>query len=185
MIEPTIGRVVWYHPKPHSGDPPPLFAELPYVALVAGILPNGLLNLAIWNHAGFSFQRQGVWLAQDDDPVEQGHAEWMPFQKGQVAKYTAEKEPVSRAAHLDAHADAQQAAISILDRLKRLEARIGKPGDPPNDTGPQPIEFRLRALELVAQAGAKLLLPDKTEALQAEIAKIIDAEQASAQAPPD
>ena len=174
MIEPTIGRVVWYHAKPHSGDPPPLFAELPYVALVAGIMPNGLLNLAIWDHAGFAFQRQGVWLAQGDDPVEQGDACWMP----------AEKEPVSRAAHLDAHADTQQAAISILDRLKRLEARIGKPGDPPNDTGPQPIEFRLHALELVAQAGAKLLSPEKTEALQAEIAKIIDAEQASSQAPP-
>lgn len=185
MIEPTIGRVVWYHPKPHSGDPPPLFPEQPYVAFVAGILPNGLLNLAIWSHAGFSFQRQGVVLRQDGDPVEQGDACWMPFQKGQAAKYAAGQEPVSKAEHLDAHADTQQAAMSLLERIKRLEARFGNPGDPPNETGVQPIEFRLRALELVAQAGAKLLPPDKTEALQAEIAKIIDAEQASAQAPPD
>ena len=184
MIDPTIGRVVWYHPKPHQGDPPPLFPELPYVALIAGIQPTGLLNLAIWNHAGFGFQHQGVILRQDDEPVEQGDAEWMPYQKGIAAKSSTDKEPVSRAEHLDAHADTQQAAILILDRLKRLEARVGKPGDPPNDTGSQSQEFRLHALELVAQAGSKLLSPEKTEALQSEIAKIVDAEQASQQAPP-
>ena len=184
MIDPTIGRVVWYHPKPHQGDPPPLFPELPYVALIAGIQPTGLLNLAIWDHAGFGFQHQGVILRQDDGPVEQGDAEWMPFQKGQAAKYAADKKPVSRAEHLDAHADTQQAAILILDRLKRLEERVGKPGDPPNDTGPQSIAFRVNALELVARAGTSMLSPERTAQPQSAIEQQVSGADASSQAQP-
>ena len=126
MIEPTIGRVVWYHPKPGSGDPPPLFPEQPYVALIAGIAPSGLLNLVASNHAGFAFAKQGVRLAQDDEPVEQGDAEWMPFQKGQAAKQS-----VSLGDLADLRTDVDQIGLLLHERVKKIEAWARAADAPP------------------------------------------------------
>ena len=95
MIEPSIGRVVWYHPKPQDGDPSPLVPNLPYAALVTCWLDLRTVSLAIFDHKGQMFAREHVSLAQDEDAVEQGMAEWMPFQKGQAAKPQVSIETVS------------------------------------------------------------------------------------------
>lgn len=182
MIEPTIGRVVWYHPKPSAGDPIPLFPEQPYVALIAGIAPSGLLNLTVSSHAGYTFAKQGVRLAQDppegswEIPIEQGDAEWMPFQKGQAAKQT-----VSPSDLADLRTDVDQIGLLLSEKLNKLRAAIGSPGAPPNDSGPQSIEFRLNALELVAQAGSSIVKPETLDALRAKIAELTAPPEAHAE----
>lgn len=89
MIEPTIGRVVWFHPDPrdeivvqHKSDP--------CAAIVAFVHNPRLVNLCVIDHNGSSFARRSVMLVQDDDkrPVE-NFAEWMPYQRGQAAKADA------------------------------------------------------------------------------------------------
>lgn len=77
MIQPTIGRIVLYHPNPSGGDPAPIFPELPYAAVLAGIDGQGLLSLGVFDHFGRHFPRSRVRLAQDSDIVERGMAEWM------------------------------------------------------------------------------------------------------------
>lgn len=84
MISPTVGRVVWFY---HSGEP-----ENPMAAIVAKVLDDRLVNLMAITHEGHPYPRQSVVLLQDND-VPGAHSEycaWMPFQKGQAAKYEAE-----------------------------------------------------------------------------------------------
>lgn len=115
MIEPTIGRVVWYHPSGAKGDPAPVFPDQPYVALVAGILSGGAkVNLAIFDHFGHQFAREGVYLRQDKEKVERGDAEWMPYQKGQAAKADA---PLSSSF-------VEGLLNSVHERIGRLENHV-------------------------------------------------------------
>ena len=182
MIEPTIGRVVWYHPKPGSGDPPPLYPEQPYVALIAAITPEGLLNLTVSNHAGYAFAKQGVRLRQDSDPVERGDAEWMPFQKGQAARHDKPAFDAEGSVK-ELHEQLEAIKESLEGAHERLEVQVGLPGAPPNDTGLQSIEFRLSAVELWAEAMSKTLPPDELAKLEATITEIFTARQAMNQAP--
>ena len=123
MIEPTIGRVVWYHPKPGSGDPLPIFPNQPYVALVAGILSTSHINLAAFDHSGAPFVRDTVRLRQDDDIVEQGDAEWMPFQRAEAAR---RNKPAfdAEGSITDLRADLDQIGLSLLERIARLESLV-------------------------------------------------------------
>ena len=84
MIQPTVGRVVWFY---HSGEP-----ENPMAAIVAKVLDDRLVNLMAITHEGHPHPRQSVALLQDNDvPGERLEwCAWMPFQKGQAAKYEAE-----------------------------------------------------------------------------------------------
>jgi hypothetical protein len=95
MIEPTVGRVVWYRPDAYDmdrdgmvvsreADPQPLCAWVVFVHSAR------VVNLAVFDHNGALFTRSSVTLVQDDDPIPAGrHAEWMPYQKGQAAKHEA------------------------------------------------------------------------------------------------
>ncbi len=86
MIEPTIGRVVWYWPD--INDRVAKTVEQPLSAQIAAINDDGTLNLGILDAAGNPYSKQRVPLIQPEDerPEVGGFAEWMPYQKGQAAK---------------------------------------------------------------------------------------------------
>lgn len=88
MISPTVGRVVWYHPFP--ADPGPSPGDQPLCALVTHVWSDTCVNLAIFDANGVAYSRTSVLLHQDGNPKpDRGFCEWMPFQKGQAAKYDA------------------------------------------------------------------------------------------------
>jgi hypothetical protein len=92
MITPTVGRVVWYRPSEWDvGQGMATDYKQPFVALVAYVHTDHLVNLVVWDHNGTFFSRAEVRLKQGDEilPDNSGYAEWMPYQKGQAAKAEA------------------------------------------------------------------------------------------------
>lgn len=94
MIEPTIGRRVWFYP---NGITAPHFAccsaEQPMDAGVVYVWNDRMVNLDIADHYGNHVPMSSVKLLQDDDPVPTSgaYATWMPYQKGQAAKVEAQQ----------------------------------------------------------------------------------------------
>lgn len=83
MIEPTVGRVVWFF-EPVSQDP-----KHPMAAIVTWVHGPRCVNLVAFTPNGHPIQRTSVPLVQgdgSDGPVDGCWAEWMPFQKGQAAR---------------------------------------------------------------------------------------------------
>ncbi|WP_220816207.1 hypothetical protein [Pseudomonas paralcaligenes] len=99
-IKPTVGRVLHFHPSREfaadrgmvllcQGDP--MDAHLVYVHR------SGLVNLAVFDHAGNQHAIADVKLLQDADLASfdehgqliESYCTWMPFQKGQAAKTEA------------------------------------------------------------------------------------------------
>lgn len=95
MIEPTVGRIVWYWEALPGGLNR---AELldkhretvqPQPAIITFVDPLGaFINVTRFSADGIPIPQPGVILVQDDVPVPThgGWAEWMPYQKGQAAK---------------------------------------------------------------------------------------------------
>lgn len=83
MIEPTVGRVVWFYSAPRG--PQPLAAIVTYVWTAR------MVNLVVFDANGVSRSETSVYLLQDDQrPTGQSRwCEWMPYQKGQAAKTEA------------------------------------------------------------------------------------------------
>lgn len=89
MIQPTIGRVVWYHPTPGENIVGNDGAQ-PLAAIVAHVWSDTCVNLAVFDANGASTNRTSVLLVQEGNPVPGcGYCEWMPYQKGQAAKTEA------------------------------------------------------------------------------------------------
>ena len=87
MIEPTIGRVVWYYAAGADHE-----KVKPQAALIANINEDGTLTVGGFDHDGRPFSDHGVPLVQDDgygNPGGGSWACWMPYQKGQAAKTEA------------------------------------------------------------------------------------------------
>jgi len=89
IIQPTIGRVVWYYPPadqriPGQPNDQPLKADVTYV------WGDRMVNLMAVTPNGTPFGVTSVTLVQDGDatPIER-YAVWMPYQKGQAAKAEA------------------------------------------------------------------------------------------------
>ena len=80
MIEPTVGRVVHYHP--------PYDLARIEAAIITHVWSERCVNLACFDQNGNSYGMTSVVLLQDHDvpPGGVGYAEWMPFQKGQAMK---------------------------------------------------------------------------------------------------
>lgn len=91
MIQPTIGRVVWYHPRPGEIGLAVNDGSTPCAAIVAYVWNDRMVNLTVCDHNGQAQSRTSVRLLQDGEPPMPGTAycEWMPFQKGQAAKTEA------------------------------------------------------------------------------------------------
>jgi hypothetical protein len=100
VIEPTIGRQVWFYP---NGDT--RFTQYaghgangrqPLAATVIYVWSNTRVNLSVIDHAGAQHAVGSVKLLQDEelslsmDP----YATWMPYQKGQAAKTEASQHEV-------------------------------------------------------------------------------------------
>lgn len=88
MIEPTVGRVVWFW---EFGKTARDAGEQPYAATIAFVNHKRSVNIGYLDHRGVTHSRTGILLLQDDDaPPESGcFCEWIPFQKGQAAKTEA------------------------------------------------------------------------------------------------
>lgn len=91
MIQPTPGRVVWYHPA--AGDTGIAINDpsQPCAAMIAYVWHAHMVNLTVSDHNGQAQSRTSVRLLQDGEKPMPGTAycEWMPFQKGQAAKTEA------------------------------------------------------------------------------------------------
>lgn len=105
MIEPTVGRIVWYVPAMLGGINRPDLIEAfkktsqPQAAIVTFVHPEGdRVNLARFSPEGVSIPETNVPLVQDDVPVPShgGWCEWMPYQKGQAAKTESFEDKLAR-----------------------------------------------------------------------------------------
>lgn len=87
MIEPTVGRIVWI--RGVSGENHDV--SQPFAAIIAFVWSPRIINVAYFDHNGSPRPLRSVTLLQDDDakPDDQPFACWMPYQKGQAAKYEA------------------------------------------------------------------------------------------------
>lgn len=86
MITPTIGRVVWF--REGGSDQ----AAQPQAALVTYVHSDTMVNLAVFDPNGFNYSKTSVTLVQEGHPVPPwAYCEWMPYQKGQAAKFDAAK----------------------------------------------------------------------------------------------
>lgn len=90
MIEPTVGRVVWFTPA--GGDIRFADYKAPFAAHVAYVWGPRCVNLMVIlpNGSGVVGETSVTLLQDDDLPRDFGrYAEWMPYQKGQAAKSDA------------------------------------------------------------------------------------------------
>lgn len=88
MIQPTIGRVVWFWPYGQGNG-----QDQPNAALIAYVHSDRMVNLAVFDNNGISSGRTSVPLLQDGESNKSGQCcEWMPYQKGQAAKEEAGKD---------------------------------------------------------------------------------------------
>ncbi len=90
MIKPTVGRVVWYTPSADDHEEMAAAQLQPLAAIVAHVWSDTCVNLAVFDANGIAHNRTSVLLVQDDGArPDGGFCEWMPYQKGQAAKYAA------------------------------------------------------------------------------------------------
>jgi hypothetical protein len=96
MIQPTIGRRVWYWPSAldlgllqqqptttmTTVTPPEGEAAQPCDAGVCFVHDDRTVNLSVADHDGVQHIRQSVTLVQEGDtpPEGAGYATWMPYQ---------------------------------------------------------------------------------------------------------
>ncbi len=85
MIEPTVGRVVWFYR--HVQDKG---FEGPMAAHIAFVNTPSVVNLMAIDLEGRPRPEKMVQLVQDDDMIpNDDYCTWMPYQKGQAAKTEA------------------------------------------------------------------------------------------------
>jgi hypothetical protein len=85
MIQPTIGRVVWFQPAKLPED---ALQDQPWAGIVTYVHHDRLVNLSTFTPQGGQDGKMSVMLLQDDDPApDAGYfAQWMPYQTAQAAK---------------------------------------------------------------------------------------------------
>ena len=90
MIEPTVGRVVWYHPYQNEALGFVYPMGQPCAAIVTHVWSDTCVNLVVFDANGYPHSRTSVLLHQgDSDRPSYGFCEWMPYQKGQATKTEA------------------------------------------------------------------------------------------------
>lgn len=89
MIQPTVGRKVWY--RPSATEAITRNGDQPMDATIVYVWNDRLVNLRVIDHVGNAHIRNSALLMQGDeqyDPVT-GYCEWMPFQTGQAKAQAA------------------------------------------------------------------------------------------------
>jgi len=86
IIEPTVGRIVWYWVNPEAMDKPHAQPEAAIVTYVHG---TRMINVNAFTHDGMPVARTSVPLLQESDVIpDQGDfCQWMPYQIGQAKKH--------------------------------------------------------------------------------------------------
>jgi hypothetical protein len=88
VITPTVGRIVWFTPSALQIAAGVSKQEQPLAAIVTYVWSDHMINIAFWDSHGMPYSATSVPLIQDDEPKPDGfYCEWMPYQKGQAAKY--------------------------------------------------------------------------------------------------
>jgi len=87
MIQPTVGRVIWYWP-PLSWAQRVLTPDQPFKADVVYVHTDGTINVAGFDHFGQRFSDTGVEIVESDGKPSSDVAccTWMPYQKQVAAK---------------------------------------------------------------------------------------------------
>lgn len=90
MIEPSIGRIVWYFAD-HAATKgmKSTHPDEPFAAIVTAVHTDRIVNLLVFDHQGTTFAMQSVPLFQgdeEDDETAIAHCEWMPYQRGQAER---------------------------------------------------------------------------------------------------
>lgn len=117
IIQPTVGRVVWFHLSKHRG--PTSFTrqpgEQPCAAIITSVLDDGRVNLSVFDSDGAVHSFRCVELVQEGQPVPSyPYCELMPYQKGQATKAeAAKKSPI----HVDANSALVYALIGVGAKL--------------------------------------------------------------------
>jgi hypothetical protein len=90
MIQPTIGRQVWFWPGTFQGGVFVTRGDQPMAATVVYVHNERLVNLQVIDHNGHARPIAEVQLRQPEEPVPHAQfCEWMPYQKGQAARADA------------------------------------------------------------------------------------------------
>jgi hypothetical protein len=86
MIDPTVGRRVWYWPSEYDRSAGMIAdGKQPCDAGIAYVHSARMVNLTVADHNGNLHARTSVTLMQEGDaPVPGAYAQWMPYQKGQA-----------------------------------------------------------------------------------------------------
>lgn len=88
LINPTPGRVVWYHAAAHEREMSN-YSDVPLAAHIAFVFNERLVNLMVIDFEGNPRGRNSVPLLQEGDPKPSDaycYCEWMPYQRGQAEK---------------------------------------------------------------------------------------------------
>lgn len=96
MIEPTIGRVIWYWPEDKKDQPWPCW--------ICSVRPDGRINVAGFNNEGVPFRDSDIDLFQGEEGEQKplhSFAEWMPYQIGQAKKHESETIQTIAVDHLE------------------------------------------------------------------------------------
>jgi hypothetical protein len=99
MIQPTIGRKVWY--RPSAADKAGNFGmaqygDQPLDATIIAVWGDSMVNLHVIDHAGKTFTLTSTKLLQEGDEIPRDadgkdvgrYAYWMPYQVGQAKKHS-------------------------------------------------------------------------------------------------
>lgn len=87
MIQPTIGRAVWYYA---NGKAQLDAGVQPYSAHVAYVWNDRLINIGFLDSTGVAKNTTSVKLIQEGDPIpHEPFCCWMPFQVEQAKKQNA------------------------------------------------------------------------------------------------
>lgn len=132
MIQPTIGRVVWYWPDLKNGEDQ---RDQPFAALIVRVFHDRMVNLAYFDQDGGHHAETSVRLLQDDDKPYpyNGHAEWMPYQKGQPGADWKRTDTTVLAGGLNPAAPSQDFPSTNLDFGEAM--KLLKGGLPMSRTG--------------------------------------------------
>jgi len=91
VIEPTIGRVVLFHPAEDDAQLADQYRGQSFAAIICDVHDSCLLNLIVFAKNGYPHARVNVPLLQGDGVADErvAYAHWMPYQLGQAARTEA------------------------------------------------------------------------------------------------
>lgn len=89
MIQPTVGRRVWYWPKKDEKNIAD--HEQPFDAGIVHVNGDGTVNLDVKNEYGYPLTgKHHITLVESPDKAVPGQASWMPYQVGQAKPQTTQ-----------------------------------------------------------------------------------------------